>query len=237
MKKLFILSILFSLICLSCTDDPEPEPNQIRAYCFLFHFIPELGSVTWAVDEVEVPDESIYGMQFAGSIILDSETEAIAFTVKHSGTKEVLASETVQIEKDKYYTVITSGSKEDVTLYINEIDTGRPQEGNVKFQLLHSAPGQNSIDLYLGGTSPEKRRVSDLSYLDLTVPFEILDSEARASITVSKHSEEFHQDSLILSSIFNQGIISGASYFSVLANATFEPVSDLTLWLYNLPTE
>jgi hypothetical protein len=237
MKKLFILSILFSLFCFSCTDDPEPEPDLIRAYCFLYHFIPELGSVIWDVDEVEVPDESDFAEQFAGSIILDTETEMIAFSVKQPGTNEVLASETFQLEKDKYYTLIASGSADNVTFFIREIDTGRPQGGNVKFQLLHSAPDQNSIDLYMGGTASEKKLVSDLPYLDLTAPFEAKESDARASITVSKHGDEYQQDSVILSSIYNDGIISGASYLSVLANFTHEPASDLTLWLYLLPTE
>lgn len=237
MKKLFILSILFSLISFSCTDDPEPEPDLMRAYCYMYHFIPELGSVTWEIDDSEVPDESVYAIQFAGSVILDTETEVIAFTVKNSGTKEVLASETFQLEKDKHYIVIASGSKEDVTLIIRENDTGRPQGGNVKFQLLHSAPDQNSIDLYMGGTTPVKRLVSDLGYLSLADPFETLDSEVRASITVSKHSEEYNQDSVILSSVYNDGIISGGSYLSVLANSTYAPSSDLTLWMYDLPTE
>lgn len=237
MKKLFILSIFFSLICLSCNDDPEPGPELIRAYCNLYHFIPELGSVIWDVDEVEVPDEKIYAMQFTGSIILESESEGIAFTVKHSGTMEVLASEIFQLEKDKYYNIITSGSKEDPTLFIREIDTSHPQAGNVKFQLLHAAPGQNSIDLYMGGTTPEKRIVSDLDYLVLTDPFEALDSDARSAITVSKHSEEYHQDSVLLSSIYNEDIISGASYLSVVANFTFDPSSELTFWLYLMPLE
>lgn len=237
MKKLFVLSILFALISFSCTDDPEPEPDLIRAYCFLYHFIPELSSVIWEVDDVEVPDESLYATQFAGSVILPTESEVIAFAVKHPGTKEILASESFQLEKNKYYTVITSGSEDDVSLFIREIDTGRPQGGNVKFQLLHSAPDLSTIDLYMGGTTPEKRLVNDLGYLALTVPFEVLESEARASITVSKHSEEYNQDSLILSSIYNDGIISGASYLSVLANSSYVPASELTLWLYHLPTE
>ena len=237
MKKLSILSILFSLLFYSCGEDPVPQPDVIRAYCNLYHFIPEIGSVIWEADEVEVPDESIYAMQFAGSVILESDAEAIAFTVKHSGTKEVLASEIFQLEKDKYYNIIASGSKEDPTLFIREIDTSHPQAGKVKFQLLHSAPEENSIDLYMGGTTPEKRVVSDLDYLNLTDPFEVLDIDARIAITVSKHSEEYVQDSVLLSSIYNEDIISGASYLTVVANFTFDPSSELTFWLYALPLE
>jgi hypothetical protein len=120
LKKLFILYILFSFVGLSCNNEPEPEPEVIRAYCY--HFIPELGSVFWEVDDSEVPDEHFYGVQF-------------------------------------------QGSKENPALLIREIETTHPQAGQVKFQFLHSISGQNSIDLYMGGSTPDKRVVSDLAYL------------------------------------------------------------------------
>ncbi|MEA3478978.1 MAG: DUF4397 domain-containing protein, partial [Bacteroidota bacterium] len=197
MKKLFILFISLSLVTFSCNDDPEPQPEVIRAFCYLYHFIPELGSVIWEADGVEVPNERVYAYQFAGAIILESESEEIAFAVKHSGTNEVLASELFQLEKNRFYNIIAGGSADEPTLFIREIDTGQPQAGTVKFQVLHSAAGQNSIDVYMGDTTTEKRIVTDLAYLDLTAPVEAEDSDARASITVSKHSEEFHQDSVL----------------------------------------
>ena len=127
MKKLFILSILFSFIFLSCNKDPEPEPELIRAYCYLYHFIPELESVFWEVDDSEVPDEHYYGVQFQGLVVLETASEEFAFSVKHSGTKEVLVSQLLQLEKDKYYNVIVRGSKENPALLIREIETTHPQ--------------------------------------------------------------------------------------------------------------
>jgi hypothetical protein len=235
MKKLLILSILFPLLCFSCNEEPEPGPEVIRAYCYLYHFIPELSSVIWEAAENEVPDEKVYAYQFPGAIILESDSEEITFAVLHSGTKEVLASEVFQLEKNKYYNIVACGSTEAPTLFIQEIDTNPPQAGKVKFQTLHSSADENTIDVYMGDTISEKRVVSDLAYLELTPPFESLENDARANITVSKHSEEFNQDSVLLSSIYNDEIISGASYLSVLAPNTFNPESELTFWLYLLP--
>ncbi len=238
MKKLFILSILFTFVFLSCTDEPEPEPENIRAYSYLYHFIPELGSVIWEVDDHALPEEQLYASQFSGAILLETASEEISFTVKHSGTKEVLVSQLVQLEKDKYYNVIVRGSSEEPVLLIREIDTTHPASGNVKFQFLHSIAGQGPIDVYMGGNAANNRGVSDIPYLSLSTPFEVTDYDARAAITVAGHSEEYHQDSVLLTSVYNEEIVSGANYLSVVAPPTFNPADTLvTIWLYELPLE
>jgi hypothetical protein len=236
MKNLFILSILFSIF-LSCNKEEEPEPEPIRAYCNLFHFVPELESVIWEVDAVEVPDAKDYAEQFQGSIILESATEQINFTVKQSGNKEVLASQLLPLEQDKFYSIIVCGTTGNPSMFIREIETSRPAAGMVKFQAFHAAQGETSIDFYMGGSTADKLVVSDLDLFNFSVPFEVQDFDARAAITVSAHSEEYNQDSVLLSSIYNEGISSGASYLTVLAPSTFEPESDLTVWIYDLPHE
>lgn len=237
LKKLFILSFLLSLVLLSCDKEPEPESEPIWAYCNFFHYVPELESVIWEVDEVEVPDAKDYAELFPGSIILDAAVENISFTVKQSGNKEVLATEIFQLEHEKFYNITLCGTTGDPFIFIQEIETSRPGEGMVKFQVFHSAPGQSSIDLYMGGTTADKRVVSDLDAFNFSEPFEAQDFDARATITVSAHSQEYIQDSVLLHSIFNEEISSGASYLGVLAPSTFDPESELTLWIYDLPHE
>ena len=238
MKKLIILSSLFLLIGFSCSKDPDPEPELIRAYCNIFHFIPGMESVLWEVDGQELLEESLYSEQIRGAVILESSSGEIIFTAKHPETKEVLISQFIPLEQDKYYIIVLLGSEDNPSILYREIDTSRPQAGNIKFRILHSLPGQNGIDIYMGGTTPDKKLVSDLSYQDLTNPFEAVDYEVRAEVVVSAHSEEFNQDSVLLSSVHNDLIVSEANYFSVIAAPTYQANDSLvTIWMYELTVE
>ena len=235
MKRLLFISVLFSLFTLSCNKEPEPEPEVIRAYCYLYHFIPGMGSVIWEVDEYEVPEEQLFGLLFPGSLILESATQEMLISVKHPGTKEVLVSQLFTVEQDKFYTVIVGGSEADPSLLIDEIDTNQPAAGKVKFQVLHAIPDQGPVDLYMGDTTSGKRVITALEYEGLTDPFEVSDFDARALIATTAHSDEFDTDSLLIRSEYNDQVISGASYLTVLAHDTWETDSNLTYWLFSLP--
>lgn len=234
MRKLIILFFLLSAVVFSCNKEPEPEPEVIRAYCNLYHFIPGVGSVIWEVDEYEVQEEQLYGQPFPGSVILESETDEMVFAVKHPGTREVLVSQLFSLEQDKFYNVIVGGPEGDPILFINEIETTQPAAGNVKFQALHAIPDQGPVDLYMGDTTMEKRVLTSIEYLDLTNPFEVPDFDARVLIAATAHSDEFDPDSLLINSEYNDQLISGASYLMVLAHNTHSTESSLTFWLYPL---
>ncbi|MFW9852956.1 MAG: hypothetical protein ACFFDS_08435 [Candidatus Thorarchaeota archaeon] len=238
MKKLFILTFLLPLIFLACKKEPNPEPELIRAYCYLYHFIPGLESVVWEVAGFEVPNAQLYSNAFPGAVILQEDTEEITFTVKRAVTKEVLISQIHQLDKDIYYNVVVGGTAEDPELLFLEIDTkNHPQSGSVKFQVLHALTGQDSVDVYMGGITADKKRVSGLDFLNLSDPFELSDNDARSAIIVTKHTEEYQQDSVLLSSVYNENIVSGASHLGVVAPSTFEEESDPTIWIYTLPLE
>jgi hypothetical protein len=236
MKKLLFLSILISAVILSCNKETEPEPDVIRAYCSLYHFIPGMGSVIWEVDGVEVPDEQEYAYFISGSIILEAESEEIEFSVKQPGTNEVLVNGLFLLEENTYYNMIVCGPAQEPVLLFSEIETTHPVGGNVKMQILHSIAGQGPIDIYMGDTIPEKRVITALDFLELTEPFEVFDYDVRLKMTATAHSDEFDQDSVLLNSEFNE-IISGANYLMVVAPFTHDTSSKLTFWTYELPLD
>ena len=238
MKKLLILSFVFPLIFMSCLKEPDPEPEVKRAYCYLYNFMQGMESVVWEAAGHELPDPQLYSSAFPGSIILQDDIEEITFRVKKVTTKEELHSETIQLEKDIYYNVIIGGTEENPEFIVREIDTkNHPVPGNVKFQVMNAIPSQDSIDVYMGGTTENKKFVSGLEYFALSDPFETSEYDARAAITISKHTETYEQDSVLLSSLYNAEVISNANHFMIVAPETFEASSDLTIRIYTVPLE
>jgi hypothetical protein len=238
MKNLLILSFVFPLVFMSCNKDPDPESEVKRAYCYLYNFVQGLENVVWEGAGSELPEAQLYSSSFPASVILQEDTEEILFAVKRPVSKDVLISYIVPLEKNAYYNVVAGGTAENPEMIINKIDTkNRPASGNVKFQILHAITGQNPIDVYMGGTTPEKRVVSSLDYFELSDPFETSDYDARSAIVVTKHSETYEQDSVLLNSIYNEDIISGASHFGIVAPLTFQEGSDLKFWVYSVPLE
>ena len=237
MKKLIIISLLFSFAVLSCKKEPEPEPRVIRAYVYLYNFLPGLEGVDWTVDGVQVPEEMYYSKYLNGGVLLDSTSEEIEFFVKNAVSGEILASRFLLLEEGKYYSVMFAGTLEDPVLLFYEIDTSMPVSNRIKFQIFHAAVIQDSIDVYMGGITPDKRVVTDLGFNKLTDPFEAIDSDAMLNITVTLHSEEYKEDNVLLTSLYNGVIVSGGSYLGVVAPFTSDTTSELTLWLIGHPLE
>jgi hypothetical protein len=237
MKKLIITSLLLSIVVLSCKKESEPEPRVIRAFVYLYNFLPGLEGINWTVDGVEVPEEMYYSKYLNGGVLLDSTSEEIEFFVKNAASGEILASRLLLLEEGKYYSVMFAGTLEDPVLLFYEIDTNMPVANRIKFQIFHAAVIQDSIDIYMGGTSPDKRVVTGLGFNKLTDPFDVIDADAMVNIIATLHSEEYNEENVLLSSQYNGIVVSGASYLGVVAPFTSDTSSDLTLLLIAQPLE
>jgi len=235
MKKPFIFLVLIPLLLVSCKKDPEPQPEEIRAYVSIVSLIRETFALTWVVDDIEVQDEQGYGSRLLGAVLLESDSEEISFTAKNSDTGAQIESLLLTMEKDKQYLIVLYGSADDPVLAFQEVESTRPQDGNVKFHFLHAASSLDSIDVYMGGTEVEDRVVEDLSFTEFSGYFEVLDYEARNSVVVSVHGDVYDPEKEILSYEYNDLIASNISYFSVLAYTIGDPLdSEPKLWLYDL---
>lgn len=238
MKKLLIFFLLVPLFLVSCKKDPEEEPVEIRTYVMIHSLLKESFTLTWSADDVEVPTAQGYGDRILGAILMDDVSQEISFTVKNSGTGELIESLLLNMDMNTFYMIVLYGTADDPVLFVEELDTTRPMSGNVGFHFLHVAPDLDSVDIYMGGTEVTDRKVTDLSYTEFSDRFEVLDYVARSSVTVAIHGDTYDPEKEVLNYTYNDLIVSGTIYLSVLGYDSGDPAdTDLKLWLYDLPTD
>jgi hypothetical protein len=237
MKKLLFLIVLLPLLLVSCKKDPEPQPVELRSYVSILSLLREPFPAGWVVDGIQVPDEQPYGSRILGAVILEENFEEISFTATNFESGSQIESLLLSMDKDKHYLIILYGSADEPSLIYQEVESARPQPDRVNFQILHAATTADSVDVYMGGTDPDNRVVTDLSYTEFSGYFEVNDYEARASVTLAIHGDVYDPEKELLNYAYNDLIVSNINYLSVLGYAVGDPLdTELKLWLYDLPT-
>jgi hypothetical protein len=238
MKKLLLILVLVPLLLASCKKDPEDQPVEIRSYVMIYSLLKEPFTLTWSADGVEVPDAQDYGSRILGAVLLEEMTEEISFTVKNSGSGELIESLLLTMEMNKYYLIILYGTADEPILEVQEHDYSRPESGYVRFQFLHAAASLDSVDVYMGGTEASDRKVTDLSFAEFSDNFQVLDYVVRNSVVVAVHGDTYDPEKEVLNYEYNDLIVSNTNYLSVIGYATGDPLdTELKLWLYDLPTQ
>ncbi len=229
--------LYFTLVILgvsSCNKDPEPgpSPDEDRAYITLYNFLSEPFEVKWEVDEVELPDNQPYATIITGSILLGEDSDEIPFVVKNGESGALLESQNLNMTKDKNYMAVVYGKTESPFLLIEELETVPPTSGFINVRFLHTAVGEDSLDIYMGGTSSEKRILSGLSYGDISEYDEVSEYDARASVIVTLHDILYKEENKLVSFEYNDLIQADANYLTVISPSSNTEPSELTLWLY-----
>ena len=238
MKKIIPLLGLLSVLLFSCDKkDPEPQEEEIRAYCSLFNFLSDPNDVSWTIDEVEFSEDHPYGNVITGAVLLADSTEEISF-IAESTSGTLLGSQLLEMEENKHYIGIIHGTREEPILEFQQVETAKPASSSMKFLFLHSAPMADSVDVYMGGTETEKRVIEDLDYKQYSGYFEVSEFDVRASVIVSLHSPLYEEDKEVLRYEYNDLLVVGGNYFCVVAPVSSDPEdSEIQLWLYDLPVE
>jgi len=236
MKKLLLSLVLIPLVLASCNKDPEPQPEEIRSYCSILSLVKQDDNITWVVDGIAVQDEQVYGSRILGAVLLDTDVEEISFTAENSSSGSIIESVLLTMEKDKHYLILLYGTADDPLLEVKELESIQPQSGYIRFQFLHASPDVDSVDVFMGSTEVDDRVVSDLSFGEFSEAFEVIDYKARSSVTVATHDETYDPENEILYYDYNDLLVSGATYLSILAYEIGDPDdTEAKLWLYDVP--
>ncbi len=235
MKRSLYFLLLLVISVPSCLEVPDPPRENIRAHVILYNFLNESYSLSWDVDHVTVPDDHMYGTIVSGSVILTEDTNEISFVVRNRSTNEVLADLLYDLTGEKFYMIILYGAGDDPHIIFEELETDPPESGYIKQWFLHAAQGYDTLDIYMGGTTPDKQVLSGIAYQDLTDYSTVLESDARTLVAVTLHDSVYREENELIYYEYNDLVKPNSIYLNVIAPSTHLPHSDLDIWLYEQP--
>ena len=173
--------IITVILIFGCKRDPDPDPplpDPIRSYYTLYNFCTENYDVRWELDGIMVIADHAYGTPHSGVITLNNYSQDVSFDALISGTGTVFKSQVYTMQKDGYYIVAILGSEENPYILFEPANLKPPDPGQLKIRFLQAVQELSAVDVYIGGTSNAFRKITGITYTDITNYEEVTTTEA-----------------------------------------------------------
>lgn len=235
MKKTIIV-LLGSLILLpACLDDPIQGPDTLEARLVFYSNLMESDKVIWKVDENESSSGQSYGLPVEESVEVegyDHQVHLSASTLEGEGD---LGSLNCSMDPFRYYMISVLGTEEEPSLLCDSMDTSFPTLGMVKMRFLQASESMGAIDIYIGGELPEHRKLSGISFGQLSEYVEAT-QESFWNALILTPAESAPADSTILSFTVNDNFIPNKTYFGIINHNEVDPESSYRMQVFNQPS-
>jgi len=237
MKKYHNILLILMFVITGCTkvsDQEPPIPDPIKSYFNIYNFLSEPYDVAWEIDDEVVEPVQTYGSPILEFSIMEKEVQDLMFTAKEAGADHVIKNIVHQAKQNHYYTVSLMGNETDPLILIEPMELKKPSMGQVKLRFMHTAMELGALDIYIGGSSPDHKALSNVRYALLTEYFEASQKNLWEAIIVTPNNVA-PEDSTLLSFTANNIFLPNHIYMGVIGHTTSSPSSSLHLQLYNQP--
>lgn len=233
-KWVFSALIIIILLpgCLKDSDPPEPGP--IQSHFMIYNFLTEAYAVQWDINDVTVESAQTYGSSLLGTVFMENLEEDIPVVVKESGSETILQSKNFLMEQFHFYILSLVGTGQDPHLLFEPMDLSAPSTGMIKFRLLLSTRELGAVDVYIGGSLAEHKKISGIHYTDFSEFVEASEEELWESILITP-VDVSPSDSTILSFTGNSTFFPDQVYLGVLGHVSGSPSAPVELIIYEQP--
>ena len=234
MKKIIVLLLGSLLFFPSCLGDHDPVPETIEARLIFYNNLMESDKVVWEVDQTGSVSGQPYGLPAEGVADLEdySQLVHIKATTLDGGT--ALDSLDYHMDPFRYYMVAVLGTEEEPQLLCDTIDTAFPTIGLIKVRFLQASEGIGTIDIYVGGGTPEHLILSGIEYSQLSDYVEATQEAIWNAIIITPMGM-LPADSTILSYTANNNFNPNKTYFGVINHTEIDPESSFRMQVFSQP--
>jgi hypothetical protein len=236
MNRTHIIPIVLLVALAACSKEPEsPTPDPIKSYFVIYNFLAEPYDVAWEIEEELVETVHTYGTSILEFSIMESEVKDVSFTAKEAGGDRIIESVIHQAEQLVYYAVSILGNESDPQILIEPMELEKPSPGQVKLRFMHTAMELGPLDLYIGGSTPDHKALSNIQFAKLTEYIEASQENLWEAVFVTLFNVA-PEDSILLQYTANNVFIPNRVYMGVLGHTTSSTSSSLHLQLFDQPS-
>jgi hypothetical protein len=234
MKKIVVLLMGSLLLFPGCLGDPDPIPDTIEARLIFYNNLMEPDKVVWEVDNSETLSGQSYGLPAEGVAKLEDFSQLVHIKVSTLEGGIALDSFDYHLDPFRYYMISILGTEEEPYLLCDTIDTGFPTIGLMKMRFLQAAENMGTIDIYVGGGTPEHRILSEIEYSQLSDYVEASQESFWNAIIITP-TGILPGDSTILSYTVNNSFIPNNTYLGIINHTEIDPESSFRMQVFNQP--
>jgi hypothetical protein len=235
MKKMLIV-LLGSLILLpGCLPDPDTGPENLTARIIFYNNLLEADKILWKVEDAESASGYSYGIPYEASVDVDGYSHPVRIKASTLEGGVTLDSLDYTLDPFRYYMVSIIGTEEEPRLLCDTMDTSFPTQGLVKMRFLQASESMGDIDIYIGGELPEHRKLSGISYGQLSEYLEATQESFWNAVIITP-AESTPADSTILSYTVNNIFIPNNTYFGIINHNEVDPESSYRMQVFSQPS-
>lgn len=151
MRVSSLLPLVGALLVLNACDDDDPSGPSNQAQLRFVHAAPETEAVTLRIDGVSRRTNVAFGNTSAPYLNVAPGEREIAVRLSN-GTTDLATLES-DLDANVAYTAIFGKDGEEESIVVLTDDIGAPAAGKAELRLVHAAPSQDDLDVYI--TAPD----------------------------------------------------------------------------------
>ena len=232
--KSSILTLLVLITIISCKEDePAPAPPLVydAAELSTRNYITSDLTLDFFIDTTEVASALAYGFGNNETFEWVVDAPGVQFAILDASDKSVLFSTGIGVEKDATYYAAVVGPETAGSVVFAENEKTLPATGNVRMRVLHAYQDIGAIDLYIGGTTPEHKVITNLDFSGFSPYIEVSHTDVSTMIICTETGVLPDPATNLLTTLANTAHEADKIYLNALASETIDATSKFSLFV------
>lgn len=233
-SALTVFILFFTVTSCSKNDEPTPAPPIVydTAELLTRNYLTDDSGFDWLVNGTKISTDLKYGFGSKGTFQWNADSiAAIILSINLASTTDELFSANIPVEKDKSYYSGLVGSATDGTVVLIENDPTAPATGNVRVRFLHAYQNIDGVDIYIGGTTVDHKKVTNLIFSEMSNYIEVSQTDISASIICTLTGVLPDEATDLFRSLGSSAHEAGKIYQDALASINKNATSDFSLFV------